>query len=194
MPFHVGCTLVCREIQKHFDDLVVLFIELHDLGDDGDVFPTLEIILKAMEDVHAALEEAKRYWTCYSLLGDISRIIDALNDVWLRQHCRFIGPEIREIMRILEPPSTIRAHGTGRVFTREEGMLLLLIRIASLENLHQLTITYDRSPRVASELHNAMLDHVHPFAKRTLRLEVWRNHLSKLAPALAAKGCLIPTW
>lgn len=194
MPSRVGCALERRELRKQFDDLAILFVRFNSLVDgDGDVIPILEIILKALEDCHAELEEAESYWTYQSPVGNISRTIDAFNDEWLRQHCRFKGSEIREIMRILEVPSTIRVRGTGRVFTGEEGMLLLLRRLASLENLHHLTATFDRSTSAMSELHNAMLDHVYPFAKRALRMEVWENHLPRLARALAAKGCLIPT-
>lgn len=67
-------------------------------------------------------------------------------------------------------------------------MLLLLPRLAGLENLHYLSHTFDRTTGALLEPHNAMLDHTYPFAKRALGLELWASELSRLVDALARRG------
>eukprot|EP00963_Diacronema_lutheri_P006066 scaffold509_cov315-Pavlova_lutheri.AAC.10 len=195
MPSRVGCALERRLLRKQFDELVGLFmgfLAARRLRADVRI-GVLRLLLAAIERCWKDLENAKRYWNYRNAVGNVPRTIGGFTDDWLRQHCRFVGWEIRELMRILNIQSTIRVRGTGRVFTGEEGMLLLLRRMATLENLHHLSSTFDRSASALSELHNAMLDHVYPYAKRALRLEVWLHELPRLAKDLAAKGCRIPT-
>ena len=195
MPSRVGCALERKTLRKQFDELVGLFIGFtaaHRLRADVRI-GVLRLLLAAIERCWEDLENAKRYWTYKSAVSNVPRTIDGFSNDWLRQHCRFVGPEIREIMRILRIPRTIRVRGTGRVFTGEEGMLLLLRRLAGLENLHHLSHTFERTASALSELHNAMLDHIYPFAKRALRLELWASELPRLADALAARGCRIPS-
>eukprot|EP00963_Diacronema_lutheri_P012013 scaffold1557_cov426-Pavlova_lutheri.AAC.1 len=151
------------------------------------------MIVQAMDDCLEDLREAERYWNYACAIGNVPRAIADLDDEWLRQHCRFVGWEVRELMRILQVPPIIKVPGSGRVFTGEEGMLVMLRRLASLENLSHLSATFDRLPTAISELHNAMLDHIYPYAKRALRLEVWEDELPRLARELHQQGCLIPT-
>jgi len=146
-----------------------------------------------MDDCLEDLREAERRFNFAGVVGNIPRPIADFDDEWLRQHCRFIGREIRELMRILHVPPIIRVPGSRRVFTGKEGMLVMLRRLAGLENLYHLSATFDCLPTVISELHKAMLDHVYPYAKRALRLEVWEDELPRLAQELHQQGCLIPT-
>eukprot|EP00963_Diacronema_lutheri_P012299 scaffold1712_cov318-Pavlova_lutheri.AAC.2 len=159
----------------------------------GGRLAILQAILAAIERCWADLQRAKRFWNYRCAVSNVSCTIDAFDDDWLRQHCRFLGWEIRELMRILKVPRIIRIESSRRVFTGEEGMLVLLRRLASLENLHHLSATFNRRSTGLSELHNAMLDHVYPFARRALRLEVWADELPRLAKALSLRGCPVPT-
>lgn len=195
MPSRVGCALERRRLRKQFDELARLFASyagVLGLGEDERIV-ILRTIREAMVQCLADLEVAKRYWNFNRLVTNVPKTIDDFSDDWLRQHCRFVGWEIKEIMRILEIPSTIRVRGTGRVFTGEEGMLVMLRRLASLDTLHQMSATFDRHASGLSELHNAMLDLVYPYAKRALQLEVWESELPRLAKELHDEGCLIPT-
>lgn len=95
-------------------------------------------------------------------------------------------------MRIRNITRMISVRGTERVFMGKEGMSLLLRRLATLVNVHHLSPTFDQSSSASSELLNAILDHVYPYAKRALRLEVRAHELPHLLEELVAKGCRIP--
>lgn len=195
MPSRVGSALERRMLRKQFDELVGLFIGFmaaHRLHPDVRI-GVLRLLVALIEECWDDLERAKQYWTYRSTITNVPQTIEGFSDDWLRQYCRFVGPEIRELMRILRVPITIRVRGTGRVFTGEEGMLLLLRRLGGLENLHHLSHTFNRSSSALSELYNAMLDHIYPFAKRALRVEVWANELPRLSQALSRRGCRIPS-
>lgn len=195
MPSRVGCALERRRLRKQYDDLAVLYVGYVAVGgiNEDERIAILAVILEAMEQCLEDLEDAKRYWNYHGRVTNIPKFVNAFHDDWLRQHCRFVGWEVLELMRILDVPKVIRIPGSGRVFTGEEGMLVMLRRLASLENLHHMTVTFDRHASALSELHNAMLDHVYPFAKKALQLEVWEDELPRLATELAQRGCLIPT-
>lgn len=194
MPSRVGCALERKRLRENIAELAVLFVEFAHLGGyEDEIIVILHIILIAIEGCREELQEAERYWNYRGVVSNVPRTVDTFNDEWLRQHCRFVGWEIREIMRILRVPPIIRVRGTGRVFSGEEGMLVMLRRFASLDNLHHLSGTFNRTSSALSELHNAMLDHVYPFAQRALRLEVWASELPRLARELSSRGCLIPT-
>jgi len=68
--------------------------------------------------------------------------------------------------------------------------------IAAFGRVGELAPSLPHLGRIASallELHNAMLDHTYPFAKRALRLELWASELPRLVDALARRGCRIPS-
>ena len=77
-------------------------------------------------------------------------------------------------MRIGRVPIFVCIESLRRVSTGVEGMLVLLGRLL-LEYLQHLSTTFNRRSRGTSELKNAVLDHIYPFARTTLHLEVWAD-------------------
>jgi len=191
MPSRVGGALERRMLRKQYDELVG-FVAARRLRADMQI-GILRLLLAAIEQCWDYLERATQYWMYRSTITNVPRTTEEFLNDWLQQYCRFVGPEVRELMRVLRVPGTIRVRLTGRVFTGEEGMLLLLKRLGGLENLHHLSHTFDRTSSALSELHNAMLDHIYPYARRALHLEVSAKELSRLALALVRRGCRIPT-
>lgn len=77
-------------------------------------------------------------------------------------------------MRIGRIPNFVRIESLRRVSLGVEGMLVLLGRLL-LENLHHLSTTCNQRSTETLDLRNAVLDHIYPFARTTLHLEVWAD-------------------
>eukprot|EP00963_Diacronema_lutheri_P001289 scaffold83_cov390-Pavlova_lutheri.AAC.8 len=132
-------------LRKQFDVLVELFVGFlaaHRLRVDVWI-GVLRLLLVAIEQCWDALERATQFWTCRSTITNVPRMIEGFSGVWLQDYRCFVGPEIRELMRIRRMRGTIRVRGTERVFTGEEGILVLLRRLGGLENLDHLSRTFD---------------------------------------------------
>eukprot|EP00894_Picocystis_sp_ML_P000100 jgi/Pico_ML_1/50617/g1799.t1 len=113
MPSRIGSALERRELREEFDELSEHFVEFTRFQEyRDDVVVILEMIVQAMDECLEDLREAERRFNFAGVVGNIPHPIADFDDEWLRQHCRFVGWKIRELMRILHVPPIIRVPGS----------------------------------------------------------------------------------
>lgn len=96
-------------------------------------------------------------------------------------------------MRILRVSPIIRVRGTRRVFSGEEGILVMLRRFRISRELVPFKRNIQSNLKCFIRVAQRHVGPCYPFAQRALRLEVWPGEFPRLALELSSTGCLIPT-